>query len=179
MAAITDTVRRIVPSTWRALVGVTQSGMVLYSTSDVQALADYVKFRLFSTVVAAGAESSFYDPRVVGFLGKVTTLQFLPAAIDFWGTQLESKQTTGTNESLTYRDNIESLWRLFDELTAEVAKEADDLGFTILGVKGLIPRVSYGDNGRGILITPDPQDFPAAYLSEPWTDLLPWSVNSG
>ena len=94
-----------------------------YSASDVQTLADYVKFRLFATVIDPYLEVTMYDPLLLGFMGKVTTLQFIPAAIDYWGDQLISESTTGTNETVTRADPRPQLLELQKRLDAEVKAE--------------------------------------------------------
>jgi len=136
-----------------------QTSDLIFSLTDLQALADYVKFRLFATVAEPADEASAWNLGVRQFVGKLTTLQYIPAAIDFWDSRLAAKTTTGTNEVVTYRDQREGLFKLYDTLTKEVAQDSIDLGFTF-NVHGLLPAVSYGDNGRGILLTPDPMDYP-------------------
>lgn len=161
MGAVTDVVKGYVPGSYRAMVGVTNS---YYGMTDLQKLADYVKFRLFGTTVSALAEATVYDPLLVNFIGKLTTLQFIPAAVDYWGDQLIQETTTGTNETVTYPDRRRELWTVFDRLRQEVHNEYSELaevyGFRIYGAQGVIPRVSYGDNGRGVLLTHDPNDWP-------------------
>jgi hypothetical protein len=151
-----------------------------FTSSDLQALADYVKYRLFATVVAATNEADVYNPMLVQFLGKLTTIQFIPAAIDYWDSQLASKTLTGRSEVVAYRDHRDGLIHLLEELTRQVKEEflelAPEYGFSIR--KTLLPSVSYGDNGRGILITEDPQNFPAQYETRPsYLDWLPWRVH--
>jgi hypothetical protein len=160
------------------MVEVTLNNERYYSTSDLQALADYVKYRLFSTVVSEASEATSYNPMLKQFMGKLTTIQFIPAAIDYWDSQLSSKTATGTNEQLAFRDHRAGLIDLLKELTRQVEEEFIELapvyGFTI-NKKTLVPKVSYGDNGRGILITPDPATFPPAYEDQPgFLDWLPW-----
>lgn len=166
MGAVTEEVRKRVPGSYRAMLTASSDTHPSYYTqSDVQSLADYVKFRLFGTVVQAAAEASLYDPLLLNFVGKLTTLQFIPAAVDYWGDQLIQESTTGTNENVTYPDRRPELWRVFDSLRAEVNGEfsemAEKYGFIIYGGAGNIPQVTYGDNGRGVLITEDPQNWPA------------------
>lgn len=148
--------------------------MRLMTTSDVQSMADYSKFRYFaSSYVAEAAEASQYDPAQLQFLAKVTTLQFIPAALDFWGSQLASKTTTGTNEVVAYRDQREFLWKLYEQLAKEVE---EDFEVVIGGGGQILPRVSYYDNGRNILITEDPQDFGSLGETVDLRDLLPFSL---
>jgi hypothetical protein len=178
MGGITDTVRRLVPGSYRAMIGPSEATSY-YSLTDLQALADVVKFRLFATVVAAAAESTLYDPLLVNFLGKVTTLQFIPAAVDYWGDQLISESTQGTAENVTYPDRRPELWNIFNRLWKEVQDDFDNLGpeygFQIYGAGALVPKVSYGDNGRGVLLTPDPMCFPRAYVDPLRVDPINWT----
>lgn len=129
------------------------------TSGDVQALADYVKFRLFSTVINVTQEATLYDPLLLQFIGRLTTLQFIPGAIDYWMRQVQSEATSGTAESVTYPDRAANLWKLFQNLAEGVQSEWNGMaaryGFQILGAPGNRPKVSYGDNGRGILMTPD------------------------
>jgi hypothetical protein len=151
------------------MVGVTNS---YYGLTDLQNIADYVKFRLFGTIVATGTEATAYDPLLVNFLGKLVTLQFIPAAVDYWGDQLVQESTSGTNESVTFPDRREGLWKVFDDIRSEVQGEynqmAETYGFKIYGQLGVTPAVSYGDNGTGVLVTPDPNLF-----AQGWEPPLP------
>lgn len=160
MGAVTDQVKRHVPGSYRAMVSTPNQ---YFGITDLQGVADYVKFRLFGTAVAPAAEASLYDPLLVNFLGKLTTLQFIPAAVDYWGDQLISESTTGTSENVTYPDRREGLWKVFERLRAEVKEDynamAETYGFKIYGTGSSVPAVSYGDGGRGVLVTGDPQCF--------------------
>jgi hypothetical protein len=176
---ITNIVRRYVPATYRAMVEATSPTSRLFTTGDLQALAEYVKYRLYGTGAHNESQETQYNPQVRQFLGKLTTLQFIPPAIDYWDSQLASKVTTGTQESLSYRDHLEGLKMLYDRLTKEVAEEFLELapgeGFTIHS-RSLLPRVTYGDNGRGIMVTPDPMDMEGPFdTHRPF--YLPWKVN--
>ena len=177
MGAIANIVKQYVPVSYSALVGVTNS---YYSPDDLQALVDYSQYRLFNTVAAVAAESSVYNLKEQRLLGIVSTLQFIPAAIDFWSDKLASTSTTGTSESDSWFDHRPDLWKIFDRLTAEAALLSADLGVNVNAVRGVVPRVSYGDNGRDILITSDPQDFPPAYDRRIDTsrDFIIWDVVS-
>ena len=158
MGAIANIVRQYVPVSYAELVGATNS---YYSAEDLQGLADYVQFRLYNTVAGAASEASVYNVKEQRLLGVLTTLQFIPAAVEYWSNQLASTTTTGTNESDSFFDHRPDLWRIFDRLTAEAAALGTDLGVNVYAARGVIPRVSYGDNGRGILITGDPSLFPS------------------
>jgi len=178
VGAIANIVKQYVPASYAALVGATNS---YYSPEDLQSLVDFVKFRLYNTVVAEASEAVVYDPKEQRLLGVLTTLQFIPAAIDFWGDALASTATTGTNESDSFFDHRPDLWKIFDRLSSEAQALGVDVGINIYAARGVVPKVSYGDNGRNILVTSDPQDFPPAFdnsLSTTDRDFLVWDVVS-
>lgn len=157
MGAVTDVVKRYVPASYRAMVGTTNS---YFGITELQAQADFVQMRLFSTVVGSLVESSYYDIQHVELLGMMTTLQFIPAAVDYWGDQLAAETTTGTSEVISYFDRRDQLWKLFDKIQADATQLAIDLGVNISAARAVVPKISYGDNGRGILTTEDPNCFP-------------------
>ncbi len=174
MGAITDVVKRQVPASYLALVGATNN--YFGGITELQAIADYVKFRLFSTSVAAGAEATVYDLKQIQLLGTLTTLQFIPAAIDYYATQVASESLMDPSESRTYRDPRPELWNIFEKLTAQAEALGSDLGVGVLGAKGVLPKISYGDNGQGVLLTPDPRDFAAEYDPMPLSAMIPWGT---
>jgi hypothetical protein len=178
VGAVTEIVRRYVPATYNEMIVKPSGADLLFSASDLQALANYVKFRLFSTSVSEGDEESAWNLGVRQFIGKLTTLQYIPAAIDYWDSRLATKNTTGTNEVITYRDHRDGLLNLYDSLTKEVKEDSIELGFSTK-VHGLLPGVSYGDGGRGILVTPDPMDWPQLRTTEEIIlfDGVHWTVN--
>jgi hypothetical protein len=157
MGAVTDVVKRYIPASYRAMVGTTNS---YYSLSDLQDLADFVQYRLFSTVVGATNEATQYDLEHRELLGMLTAMQFIPAAIDYWSDQIQSESTTGTHEVVSYFDKRDSLWKLFAQIQKDAQLLAIDLGVSIQQARAVIPKISYGDNGRGVLITTDPAIFP-------------------
>lgn len=183
MGSVTDIVKSLVPASYRAMVGTTNS---YYDQTILQGAADYVKFKLFSTAVPSyafvdeAAEASTYDPVLLRFIGKLTTLQFIPAAIDYWGDQLVSESTQQPAEQVSYQRA--DLWKLYDLLHSQIEEEFDELapiyGFKIYNVHGMIPRVSYGDNGRKVLLTPDPQDWPAIDSCGVGAYTLPWVLET-
>jgi hypothetical protein len=173
MGAIANIVRQYVPASYAALAGVTNP---LYGPDDIQSLADFVKFRLYNTVVAEASEAVIYNVVEQRLLGVLTTLQFIPAAVDYWSDQLASTSTTGTSESDSFFDHRADLWKIFDRLTVEAKALGAELGINIYAARGVVPRVSYGDNGREILITEDPQLFSPLYGSTTSEDSsLIWS----
>jgi len=176
MGAIANVVKQLVPASYAALVSATNS--YDYTQEDIQNLADYVKFRLYNTVVAEASEAVIYNPKEQRLLGILTTLQFIPAAVDYWGDQLSSEQTSGTSESQNFFDHRNDLWKIFDRLTTEANALGPEVGVNINAARGVVPKVSYGDNGREILITSDPQDFDPAFDEKGFTDYLIWDVVS-
>lgn len=167
-----DIVKRYVPASYRALVGVTNN---YYNATDLQALADTVQFRLFATVSGATLEDSVFTRTELDLLGTVTTLQFIPAAIDYWGDVLQSEGTSGTEENVTFFDRRPELWRVYDVLAQHAAELAVETGINVKKIKTMLPQVTYGDNGRGILVTPDPNCFDRQYSDVVSEDLIEWT----
>ena len=175
MGAIANIVKQYVPASYAALVGATNT---YYSPEDLQSLADYVKFRLYNTVVAEASEALIYNVEEQRLLGILTTLQFIPAAVDYWSDRFSSVSTAPTSENTTFYDHRPDLWKIFDRLTAEAKALGTELGLNIYAARGVVPRVSYGDNEREILITSDPQDFSPAFDNSlnPNIDFLIWDI---
>jgi len=171
MGAVTNIVKQYVPASYRAMVGVSNP---YYGATELQALADYVKYRLFATSIVESDEATVLNPVKLRLAGILTTLNFIPAAIDYWGDQLISETTTGTNENVTWPDRREGLWQLFDKLAKEAEILAPVAGVTLNQLA--YPRVSQGDNGRGLLITEDPHTFEPAYAKASVRDLIPWQT---
>lgn len=177
MGAITDVVKRTVPASYRAMVGPSDISSSYYSKAQLQSLVDYVQFKLLATVAGATLEATVYDLVLLEFLGKVTTIKFIPAAIDFWMDQYEQQTTTGTNEHVQFAARLAHLREIQQELSSTIDAEWGQLapiyGFVIRGQRGMKPDVSYGDNGRGLLLTPDPQEWPAQDSTDSST-ASPW-----
>lgn len=176
MGAIANIVKQYVPVSYSALVGATNS---YYGPEQLQSLADYVKFRLYNTVVAEASEAVIYNPKEQRLLGILTTLQFIPAAVDYWSDSYSSVSTNPTSESVSHFDHRADLWKIFDRLTVEAQALGPEVGVDIYAARAVVPRVSYGDNGRNILITADPNHIGPAFdneypLGNP--DLLMWDV---
>lgn len=174
MGAVANVVKQLVPASYAALVSATNS--YDYTAQDLQNLADFVKFRLYNTVVAEASEAVIYNPKEQRLLGILTTLQFIPGAVDFWGDKYSSVSTNPTSENVSYFDHRTDLWKIFDKLTVEAQALSNELGINIYAARGVVPKVSYGDNGREILVTTDPQLFPPAYDQQGLPDLLIWDV---
>jgi hypothetical protein len=172
MGAITDIVRQNVPASYRALVGNTQYD---FSLTDLQGIAERVQFRLYATIAGVTQESSVFTGNQLELLGVITSMQFIPAAIDYWGDQLASQNTSGTNEDVAYFDRRPDLWKVWEKLAARAAELADEEQINLIKLKAVLPRVSYGDNGRGILVTPDPELFPFPWDNRRLSDLIPWT----
>ena len=162
MGAITNITKTLVPASYRAMIGASNS---YYKQSDLQTLNEYVQSRVFSTVAIEASEAFVYSIKERQLLGILTTLQFIPAALDFWGDAYssESANSASSTKSVGYFDHRADLWKIFDRLTQEAQQLSVDLGVNINAARAFIPKVSYGDNGREILITSDPQDFERAY----------------
>ncbi len=180
MGIIADAVRRYVPASYSALAGATNS--YGYTLDDIQTLADFVQFRYFATVPGESSESSLWNPIQAEFLGIMTTLEFIPAAIDYWGDQIQSQATAPTDEDVTYFDRRPDLWKLYEKLVAKAESLAPEVGVATGKLRGFVPQVSYGDNGRGVLITPDPQRFPPAFRNRTGTyvdwESLEWNAGN-
>ena len=168
MGAVVDAVKRHVPASYRALISVTNN---YYTATDLQYLADYVQYRLFSTVPGASNEASVYNRKELELVGILTTLQFIPAAIDYWGDQIVSQNLSGSKESNTWLDRRKELWNVFERLSADAKNLSGELGIAY-GVPAIVPKVSYADNGRNILVTADPAQWPP--LGSADTDELIW-----
>src|ERR1043166_9275502 len=105
MGALTEVVRRNVPASYRAMIGPSESSSY-YSLADLQTLVEYVELRLFATKADVTAEESVWTPLQLDFIGKVATVKFIPAAIDYWMDQQEQVQATGTNETESFPSRL-------------------------------------------------------------------------
>jgi hypothetical protein len=175
MGAITDIVKQNVPASYRALVGNT---IYDYEVSDLQNIAEGTQYRLYATIAGVTQEASVFSRNQIELLGVITTMQFIPAAIDYWGDQLQSQGTSGTNEDVSYFDRRPDLWKVWERLAARAGELAEEEGVNLVRLRAIIPRVSYGDNGRNILVTPDPMQFPLQHADRRlgdavWT--IPWT----
>lgn len=173
MGAVVDVVKRYVPASYRAMVGITNS---YYSTSEIQALANYVQFRLFATTPGSDQEETVWDPKETELLGMLTTLQFIPAAIDFWGDQLSSQATSGSNEDVSYFDRRPDLWKVYARLAEDARVLGTEMEVNVYTIRAVVPKITQGDNGRNILKTADPLCFPSEYETLSPSDYIPWST---
>lgn len=159
--------RQIMPLTWDALSNDSRYGDRMLNTR-----VNYIKYKLFNTVVDPELEMATYNPFVVDYAAKCVALQIIPAAIEYWMNQQETVTTTGTFEMVTYPDRIRALKDLQDWLTAEVRAIEGELppGTITPRKSGRGPKIANGYD----LITPNPQTWPKQkhdHLREP----IPWS----
>jgi hypothetical protein len=158
---------QLMPVSWNALSRDTRYGDRMLRTRT-----DYVKYKLFATIVAPTAEATYYNPLVLDYVSKEVCLQIIPAAIDYWMEQHISVQTTGTQETVTYPDRIGALEKLQEWLLREVRDLRPQLdGVFTPRKKGRLPGVSNDDVG---VITPNPQDF-----GEMWDEGIPKNLPWG
>jgi hypothetical protein len=168
MGKITDVVQRRVPASYMAMCAITNA---YYSLTALQDLSEFVQFRLYNTVVGVTNEATAYNPKERELLGILTTLNFIPAAVDYWGDQLSSQTADGVNESQSYFDRRPDLWKIFAQLQGEAQELSNELG--VFSQVANLPGVSYGDNGRNILVTEDPVLFPRLHRRRSYSH-LPW-----
>lgn len=157
MGALTEAVRRNVPASYRAMIGPSEYTSY-YSLADLQTLVEYVELRLFATKADLTAEASVWSPLQIDFIGKVATVKFIPAAIDYWMDQQETVQTTGTNETESFAARLAHLREVQRDLMEQIAADAPFvLPQTLNSTE---PGVSYYDEGRGVLDSPNPRLMP-------------------
>lgn len=144
-----------------------------YGDRMLQGRINYVKYRLFATVVDAVAEATVYNPLVIDYVAKESALQIIPAGIEYWMTQAETISTNGTSETAGYPDRITALEKQQMWLLGEVRKLREELPgqFTVRRRATATPGVS---NTNDNLITPDPSEFGAAN-DEGIPKNLPWA----
>jgi hypothetical protein len=107
--------RAQIPQTWDALARASIFGSELLTLTS-----DAVKYRLWSTVAEPADEYAFYGPLGCMMAGKWIAIQVIPAGADYWSDQLTSETTSGTNETISYPDRINSLWRIHARLLQEM-----------------------------------------------------------
>lgn len=172
--SIATVVKRYVPASYRAMIG--KSGETdYYSLDELNSLIDYVTFKLQATIIAATEQGTVLDPTMREFLGKVATLKFIPAAMDYWLDQYQQIMLQGTHETQSFPARLQHLREIYQTLAYDVEKEFE----TLFGGEMLMPQVSYGDNGRGVLLTPDPQIWPQPKTNQFDRTLLPFEIGDG
>lgn len=151
---IASKARAQLPATWDALARATQ-----YGESALNDAITYVKYQVNLTVVDQVQEAALYNPTMITYLGKLVALQVIPAGIDYWSDQPIAETTTGTNESVTWLDRRDSLYRLYTTLQNEVRVLAAQVEL-VLGRRAVrrmsSPAISRAATG---FVTPDPASF--------------------
>jgi hypothetical protein len=86
--------------------------------------------------------------------------------------QQESVTLTGTNETESFANRLSHLREVMKDLMESVAQDAP---FVLPGyLLSTEVAVSYGDNGRNLLVTNDPQQMEPAFWHRPGR--RPWEV---
>lgn len=149
---IYELARTNLPNTWDTLANNTYYGEPL-----LQSKVDFVKYRIFSTIVNSTIEESVYTPLQMHYAAKYVALQVIPVGIDYYKSQRQTITTTGTNESISYPDRINALGKLQESLTKEVLELALDLpADSVVSRKRMAtPKFDSAD-----WRTPDPKTFP-------------------
>lgn len=131
----------------------------------IQREIEVVKKTVFGTDVTV-AEESNYDIRIQAYIGKLSAIQIIPRAIEYWMNQHQSLSATGTNENVSFPDRVDALWKLYERLLREVARDKEEIE-VVIGIPTLkpltgVPGVSGGtDEG---FTTPLAQDYLPDYL---------------
>lgn len=144
---IAKRVRAHMPVTYAALVNDANIG-----ESMIQDTIDIVKTLYYATNVDPSLEATNYGSIVCDYLAKVTAINIIPSAIDYWLDRPVTISLSGTNESMTKPDRIEGLWKLHEKLLRDVKEEAY-LAPPITKGKSAIPGIVNGGN----FVTIDPQ----------------------
>lgn len=121
--------RSYIPNTWDSL-----ENSPKYGDSLLQDRINATKIRLFGTIVAAEDEED-YNYQVIDFAAKLSVLSIIPAGIDYWMDRRQTVSSTGTNETVSYPDRIDALWKIHERLAIEVAEERAEIE-AILGTTG-------------------------------------------
>jgi hypothetical protein len=143
--------KQLMPVTWSALSSDQRYGDVM-----LMGRVNYIKYKLFATVVSVLSEATVYDPMVLDYAAKEVALQVIPTGIDYWMDQKNSIQTKGTQETATWPDRINALEKLHEWLLKEVRDLRPEIDGLTVRRKGGYPKVSNDDQN---VITPNPQDF--------------------
>lgn len=145
-----------------------------YGSTLLQSKVDFVKYRLFSTIVNATVEETVYNPLEMHYAAKQTALQVIPVAIDYYKNQRQTITTTGTSETVSYPDRIRALEKLQELFTKEVTDLALDLPSTSITKRRrkVLPKYNTTE-----FVTEDPLDFPQKTITNT-SDNLPWDISS-
>lgn len=94
-----------------------------YGDKLLQSRIDYAKFLLFSTVVNAAMEATVYNPILMDYTAKTAVVNIIPAGIDFWGDQPTSVSLSGTNETESFPNRTDLLWRIHERMLEELRRD--------------------------------------------------------
>lgn len=140
----------------------------------LQTKIEVIKKKLFTNTILVEDEED-QDIRVQSYVGKLAAISSIPMAVDYWMNQKQSVSATGTNENVSYPNRVEALWKLYERLLAEVAKDKDEIE-AIIGTPTIVPLtavpgVSLGSDDN--FATPLPQKYFQPYAfpkrnSQPW-----------
>ncbi len=141
----------------------------------IQQKIDLVKYRLFATSVSPALEATSYNPMVLDFLAKKSTIEIIPAAVDFWTDNPQTLNTTGTDEVISYPDRIAALWKVYERIAAEIEKlEADVLADLVTTTRKRVPAAV--DTRAEDMVTNDPIDMGRAFADPHIINSLPWRL---
>jgi hypothetical protein len=157
LGGIARRVKALMPVTYDALVESERFG-----EDGLQLHIDSVKAMLFGTSVPANQEEIEYSDNVLWFAARIVALRLIPVAIDWWSNQPQSLTTTGTNESVSYPNRVDSLLKLLDSLRRDtrfgrLVLQGGEWVVVFL-TPGGSPKISHKQTNK---ITPDPWTFPA------------------
>jgi hypothetical protein len=127
--------RSIIPITWDKL-----EDSQVYGDRLLQDTIEAVKKSLLVATVLPEDEKDL-DIRVVRFLAKLSVLQVIPAGVDYWMNQHQSISTTGTQESVSYPNRIDALWKIHERLLIEVTNEQGEIEAILGTTTNLVPRI--------------------------------------
>lgn len=172
---IAERIGDYIPATYHAMKESTRFGDI-----SIQRHVDLVKSGLFATVVPASAEATFYGIRTQDYAARVATIRLIPAAVDYWQDHSLTITTRGPDETQTFVDRRDGLWKIYERLRASVRAQRLLLedGVWVIASRQTTdsPAVSHGS---GTKVTLDPADFESIDAASgsiyiPWT-LLPYS----
>ena len=155
--AIAERVRGIIPITWDALSLDERYGDALLRTA-----IDIVKERVFGTVIAPIAEST-YPLIVIDYVAKLAAIDLINSGIDFWLSNPISESSTGTNENHIYEERATNLRQLREDLLKETRLAQGEVA-GLIGYRRMIrqprPLINTMDED---FVTPSPLEFPRPY----------------
>ena len=155
MGAIADRARSFISVTWHGLTGDARFGITL-----LQGRVERAKYEVLGSAAPAEPAEGTLPEDQIEHIAKRAVVKIIPAGIEFWADQPIAVNTTGTAEVVSYESRIDTLRKLFAQLTQEIAEE-EPLVTPILSAATGFPAVSDGQSD--ILITPNPHTFPPLY----------------